>query len=327
MLAHRFHQLQSLVAAAAGRGHAALRRLVFIAAVVLACGGGLATAAGLDPDPAPETYAGGFALFIDDTYAGPAHAFSGCTTDVDRAGMVTHTPCRVDVGLAMGSVLTDHIQAAMRNDGTAPARRFAISKVVNGVVVSEVAFHGWVAGVKLPSVRSGVTPAPAWLRLDLDVRRGTLQRFVGAPKQPLPRKLPAYPYPDVAIESTRLTTTVTSLDPAGVRAIDPIRFAYAGDASGNGLMTSNPVTMRLADGTLSSANASSWLDARVKAAAALRTFGVVYSDASGKHRLDMQMAVNVAAFDPFARTDGERHLRMETPQPTTKVTVNWAGAH
>lgn len=96
----------------------ARRRSVALSAVAaVACSGGLATAAGLEQDAAPENYAGTYVLYTDGEFAGPVRAFSGCGPEVPRAGALRYIPCTIEMGLQMGNALTETVQGTFGGPG------------------------------------------------------------------------------------------------------------------------------------------------------------------------------------------------------------------
>ena len=288
------------------------RRLLAVgAATVLVSGGGLAAAAGLEPDPTPEAYAGAYAVYLDGRFVGQAHAFSGCETEVRETATVTYTPCNLDVGLAMAPDFRAFVASAAAN--TDQTKDIVIARAPDGTRTArgEVAFRGRVVALTLPALRAakGVV-SPAWMRVQLRAEAGTLKRDpLSARKVPLTT--------DAPIEASALSTVIDHVDATGVRAVDPLRMTRkATEAYEPGRLITHYSPMgaegaiRALDGSTSIASLSAWFDERLAGAKAARGVKVVYQDATGANRLTVSTPMVPVAYDPFARTDGQRIVRL-----------------
>ncbi len=285
----------------------------------LVCGGGLAGAAGLEPETPPKNYRGEHRLFMNNLYVGALHSFSGCSTEVrDRRTSTgpqpqrTEPECVLEIGTAVTAEFRERLVAMATGRDSAVLQDFTIGPAVEtakGFMVNrELRFRGAISQFTLPSTQPSATSAPGWLEVRLRPDpTSRVQRWTTAG-----RIVP--PAVDVPFEtsSARVSLGGTSLPSSGV---DPITVSRAIAESGPDIEATRPridgdaIVRMPDDGKIANEVATWFNDRAAKGISTDRMLRVLYPGRSGGS-IDLSFLTRPVSFDPYARTDGFRRLRL-----------------
>ena len=304
-----------------GRRHRRLRTPIAVCiTTALVCGGGLAGAAGLEPETPPKNYRGEHRLFMNNQYVGALHSFSGCSTEVrDRRTSTgpqpqrTETECVLEIGAAVTAEFRERLMGmATGRDSAGLFQDFTIGPAVEtakGLMVTrELRFRGAITQFTLPGTQPSATSAPGWLEVRLSPDPASrVQRWTTAGKiVPAPVDVP------FETSSARVSLGGTTLPSSGV---DPITVSRAIQGSGieaestRTRVDGDAVVRMPDDGKIANEVATWFNDRAAKGISTDRMLRVVYPGRSGGS-VDLSFLTRPVSFDPYARTDGFRRLRL-----------------
>ena len=318
--------------------------VIAILALALAGGGSYAVAE-LTAGPPPPNYEGTYGLFVSGSYAGPIHAFKGCTTDLetrlspevgpdgeveDRQIPRRQVPvaCEIEVGLGMSLRFREEMNRAFRGED-ARALDLAIGRArADGIVTSELRFKGYMSDVTLPALRGGPTSEPSWLRLELVSETGTVT------KVPDPGTRLVAGVADEPIDASKPRLALTGVDAFGLE-LDPLSLERPdipfGDPAEGAInyrpgewRLASPQPLRVRESAPKTVNAvAGWFDQQLASGGARRpkTLTVGYQDVAARRLLTLSLTGIPTHFDPYERTDGKRVLRLAVePDPAS---IEW----
>lgn len=324
------------------RGSTRPRRLPVALAAVCAlalCGGGLAVAAGFDPDPVPPNHAGRYALFYDGEYAGPLNAFPACRRTVDvvvaDGRLTTGSPtarCEIEVGLSMAPVFRQAVLKALAPD-PGPTADLVIARVVDGAIVSGVALDDtYISDVTFPGLRQGNTAAPGFLKLELIPANRRLRpadtqglQLANLPNTPIETASPSVTVSGV---TDSVLTTATTVDPRTFTRED--RFGGIPTVMSPGTLGLPGARLRVPNWAhVAVSELGAWAEATFAATRSSeieqRTLTITYrsrqTGSSAPKLTVTHPSVGPSSWDMFERTDSRRILNLGATDPT----VTWTG--